>query len=92
MEEKKPNALSDEALDQVAGGDSKEYSRQIIIGGFLIRTQRDLYYFCYTYLSGKTALEIYSILSTCIECSLWDKYKIGGSYGLYSYLDKRLSQ
>lgn len=93
MEEKKPNELNIETLDQVAGGGgfSGRYGRAIILGNNLITSERDLHNFVYKVLAKLDRDEIISLLSTCTEYDLVSPYKIGGLSSLLEYLDKRLS-
>ena len=94
MEEKKFNALNDEALDQVTGGgiENETYRHTIVIGGYPIFRKDDLYFFCYFVLAKKEPWEIKKILLTSQEYGndLVMKYEMGGLDKVYNYLDKHL--
>ena len=97
MEEKKPNELNDEALDQVAGGsggDDDDCRRTVTIGGRKIRNQSDLRYLCYRVLAKKGRNEVIGILMRASPASMAlvcvEQYRRGGLDALFDSIDRYL--
>ena len=90
MEKKIFNALSDEALDQVAGGSSEKYNRQTTINGQIIDSPSTLLAFCNA-LKNESEQNRIMILETCKEYSLVDAYLAGGVMEVYVFLHCELA-